>query len=744
MSTDDTTSEDNAHPYETEDSFHPMGEEWEERMREQLEETEFDADLGMQMARDAQRLVAGELTEQEFYAEYHEDVSEEFDVDERPVLDDLDIDDPAEIDDGGSLLSSLGDVDLETDGATRRDVMKKMGAGAAFLGYGAYASYDNQQGEVPEDISGITHPGEDERENRWGMVIDLERCDGCLACVAGCVDENGTSTGANWMYVFPYQNEESEQQNFLVRPCQHCSNAPCAKVCPVRARHTRSKDGIVLTDYETCIGCRYCQVACPYGVNYFQWGDPDVPMGEIEHLDMTPGQVRDLDEEERHQQLSEANDHIYDERGKWVDSRPPQGVMGKCTFCPSRQDEHTDNPRGTVACMDACDTQGMSAIHFGDLDDPESRPNRHLRQRSENQFEDGASQFEADLSFEAGGGDTAEASIDVDGGIYPLYFVEKPAEREDWRVLDSASTVVAGSGEAVPGSEEFAESTIADIGGVPAGETDLLVTDTQTDIDVTVVFDDDEFEDATERDIDISLRLVGQASETVATGTVTLREEQDVVGRQLRRGRTFTVDGAELGVPENEGYALLLLVEEETDEGVETRLADSRRVFVADGTPDSQQPEPPYDDSRLDGSLDAVPDVLFKGATTAIEATVRYPNRPRTYEKRLVLDDGSIQGVGETGDTIAQMEYEFTQQRTSNTPWNGKLSTFRLLENMGTEPNVIYLGNEPDPEDEQVEGPVAYEDISSSEWGQWMEIKSERKEHLDYGAGARRQTGENP
>jgi len=400
MSSEDTPDDDGPrHPYETDDSFHPMGEEWEDRMREQLEETDYDADLGMQMARDAQRLVAGELSESEFYGKYHDDVEEEFEADDRPVLDELDDATLEEIDgfdDNGSMLESLGDIDLEADDTSRRQLMKKMGAGAALLGYGAYASYESsqqQEEEIPQLVEGINHPDPDEMEHRWGMVIDLERCDGCLACVTGCIDENGTSTGANWMYVFTYENEKTEQENFLVRPCQHCSNAPCAKVCPVRARHTRDKDGIVLTNYETCIGCRYCQVACPYGVNYFQWGEPDVPMNEIEHLDMRPEEVRELDFEERQEQLTEAHDHVYDERGWWTDSRPPQGVMGKCTFCPSRQDGHEDRPEGTVACMDACQSAGMNAIHFGDMSDEESRPRRYIRRRSEQDY-DQNTQFE--------------------------------------------------------------------------------------------------------------------------------------------------------------------------------------------------------------------------------------------------------------------------------------------------------------------------------------------------------------
>jgi Fe-S-cluster-containing dehydrogenase component len=733
MSTDETSSEDPAHPYESEESFHPMGEEWENQMRAELEDTEFDADLGMQMARDAQRLVAGEITEEEFYAEYHEDVDEEFEVDDRPVLDDLDIDDPSELDDleEGSMLSSLGDIDLEADDMSRRDVMKKMGAGAAFLGYGAYATHENKQDPVPQDISGISPPDEDERQNRWGMVIDLERCDGCLSCVAGCVNENGTSTGANWMYVFPYDDEDTEQENFLVRPCQHCSNAPCAKVCPVRARHTRSKDGLVLTDYETCIGCRYCQVACPYGVNYFQWGDPDVPMEELEHLEKTPSEVQSLDEEERQMQLSEANDHVYDHRGKWADSRPPQGVMGKCTMCPSRQDEHTDNPRGTVACQDACDEAGMSAIHFGDLDDPESRPNEYLRQRAENQFDDGASQFEAELSFALGG-----ESLDAEPGSYPMYYIEAEPDDSRWQLVDSAFVVVA-EGEGFAESEKFAESEIGDLGGVPGTEAGVISPTEPTDVDVTVVFDDDNLENAngeevSERDVEVELKLVGAETVPVATETVTLDGEADVVDRQIRSDLTLTVEN--LDVPTDKLYGLYALVGEE-------QVAASQRVLVSE-TGSVERPEPPYEASRLEGGFEDVPGVVFAGGSTSVKAVLQTPNLPGTYDMQLVLDDG-IETAEGTGIPVATKDkFEFTEPRTSNTPWDGKLSSFRLLENLGTEPNITYLGNEPGPDAEQKKGPVAYEDISDRHrWSEFTEIKSGRKEHLDYGAGARDQTG---
>ena len=108
----------------------------------------------------------------------------------------------------------------------------------------------------------------------------------------------------------------------------------------------------MLTDYDICIGCRYCQVACPYGVNYFQWGEPDVPLEDV------------------------PDDHTHDERGRWVDSRPEKGMMGKCTMCPTRQDGLMGEEKvGTTACEEAC---AMDAIHFGDMNDPESAPNQHL------------------------------------------------------------------------------------------------------------------------------------------------------------------------------------------------------------------------------------------------------------------------------------------------------------------------------------------------------------------------------
>lgn len=352
MSTDDRMEESNSISSVSE--LHD--ENWEAEMRDVLAETEHDTELGLQMAKDAQRLVAGELTEEEFHARYHDAVINEFGVDDRP----LEL--PEESDEGlvDLLLGRSGDspgfferlADADVDGEMpRREVMQKAGAGAAILGAGAFTA----SGGADRD-TGVASAAGDEQEDgtQWGMVINLENCDGCLACVTACEQENQTGAGENWMYVFTYDEPDQDSHNFLVRPCQHCTDAPCEKVCPTTARHTREKDGLVLTDYDVCIGCRYCQVACPYGVNYFQWGEPETPMDEIDP------------------------NHTHDERDRWVDSRPPRGVMGKCTMCPSRQDGNMgEDMIGTTACEDAC---AMDAIHFGDMNDPESDPNQHLEQ----------------------------------------------------------------------------------------------------------------------------------------------------------------------------------------------------------------------------------------------------------------------------------------------------------------------------------------------------------------------------
>ncbi len=116
--------------------------------------------------------------------------------------------------------------------------------------------------------------------------------------------------------------------------CFQCENPPCTKVCPVSATW-KEPDGIVVIDYDWCIGCRYCEAACPYWARRFNWGEPQVPQEEVN-----------------------PNQHYLGNRMR------KKGVMEKCTFCIQRT-RTGKNP----ACAEACPT---GARIFGNLLDPNS------------------------------------------------------------------------------------------------------------------------------------------------------------------------------------------------------------------------------------------------------------------------------------------------------------------------------------------------------------------------------------
>ena len=123
---------------------------------------------------------------------------------------------------------------------------------------------------------------------RWGMVIDLDKCTACQACTVACLAENNVPVtepeeaalgrAIFWQEVMVELEGEYPhvRARFIPRPCQHCDRPPCIKVCPVRATY-KDEEGLVLQRYERCIGCRYCAVACPYGVRYFNWYEPQWP-----------------------------------------------------------------------------------------------------------------------------------------------------------------------------------------------------------------------------------------------------------------------------------------------------------------------------------------------------------------------------------------------------------------------------------------------------------------------------------
>ncbi len=203
---------------------------------------------------------------------------------------------------------------------------------------------------------------------RYGMVIDLDKCTGCRACMVACKVENNTPQANFWMNVFRF--EEGEFPNariwFMPRPCMHCDNAPCVKVCPVGARYKRL-DGLTATDWERCIGCRYCEVSCPYGVNYFNWKEP----AENQYLAWDDAFLEGTDVPYANPDLALA---YGPEQRRIAGGGQHKGVVEKCTFCVHRLE------KGLLpACVDICPTH---AIHFGDLDDPNSDVSQLLQRKA--------------------------------------------------------------------------------------------------------------------------------------------------------------------------------------------------------------------------------------------------------------------------------------------------------------------------------------------------------------------------
>lgn len=207
---------------------------------------------------------------------------------------------------------------------------------------------------------------------RWGMVIDLDKCTACQACSVACKEENnvptagpgGSARGRDifWMQVLSTIEGDYPRvrARFIPRPCMHCDEPPCVQVCPVDATYKRS-DGIVAQDYDRCIGCRYCMVACPYGVRSFNWGRPKFQATAYQNPDRPFGRNGARE-------------------GPVV---RPLGVVEKCTFCVHRMEKAKEtakaegrDPRDgdyVTACTQTC-TGG--AIKFGDMDDPNSEVHR--------------------------------------------------------------------------------------------------------------------------------------------------------------------------------------------------------------------------------------------------------------------------------------------------------------------------------------------------------------------------------
>lgn len=182
---------------------------------------------------------------------------------------------------------------------------------------------------------------------KWAMVLDLRRCIGCSACTIGCKAENILPPGVVYR---PVMDEEfgtypRVTRRFTPRPCMQCDNPPCTSVCPVTATYKR-EDGIVVVDYNKCIGCRYCITACPYNARTADFGDT--------YTEGTP-QVQDYEL----RPSFEYNKKWPRKRGK-----SPIGNARKCHFCIHRIE---------VGLLPACVSTCIGgATYFGDNNDTDS------------------------------------------------------------------------------------------------------------------------------------------------------------------------------------------------------------------------------------------------------------------------------------------------------------------------------------------------------------------------------------
>jgi Fe-S-cluster-containing dehydrogenase component len=228
---------------------------------------------------------------------------------------------------------------MDNDQVNRRDFLKLAAVGVAVAA--------GTQAIKPAEASSGAPKG----NHSWAMVIDQSKCTGCEYCTLACRAHNDVPPDISWNEV-QEAGQVGENMVYIARPCMHCENAPCVDVCMVKASYYRD-DGLVMMDYDKCIGCRYCQVACPYNARSFNWEkfdgrNPAVPQWGSPEIE-----------------------------------RRPRGVPEKCSFCQQRIDRASElgltpgvDDEVTPACCVVCPT---NARIFGDLNDPNSNVSQALK-----------------------------------------------------------------------------------------------------------------------------------------------------------------------------------------------------------------------------------------------------------------------------------------------------------------------------------------------------------------------------
>ena len=199
---------------------------------------------------------------------------------------------------------------------------------------------------------------------RYVMVADLDRCIGCQTCTAACRHSNATPPEIAWRKVIDMESGvfPNVERVFVPVGCQHCADPPCMHVCPSTATRQRD-DGIVSIDYDLCIGCSYCAVACPYQARH-KVDKPRFAYGE----QAMPNELALMDE------------------GRL-------GVAQKCTFCSDRVDDGLErgltpgvDPEATPACVNSCIA---NALHFGDIENPGSNVSQLIADRPHFRMQEG-------------------------------------------------------------------------------------------------------------------------------------------------------------------------------------------------------------------------------------------------------------------------------------------------------------------------------------------------------------------
>jgi Fe-S-cluster-containing dehydrogenase component len=198
-------------------------------------------------------------------------------------------------------------------------------------------------------------------KRHWVMVIDTRKCIGCHACTIGCVAENKLPPGVVYrpVVIREFGEYPNVQLRFLPRPCMQCENPSCVPVCPVKATWKRP-DGVVVIDYDKCIGCRYCLNNCPYSARTTDLGryySADAAVGA------PSGKDRPLDGSAASQWQHEPSNE-YAKNWNRKDHHSPAGNARKCHFCLHRL-EVGQLPMCVTTCIGR-------ATHFGDSNDPNS------------------------------------------------------------------------------------------------------------------------------------------------------------------------------------------------------------------------------------------------------------------------------------------------------------------------------------------------------------------------------------